>query len=205
MHVVSNDLRSLVSRCPLGYHDGKLITTRSTSDADVIEWLQQLKELAERPNGLATNTTGERTSVTVAMQPVETSSAMSDADILGASKVVSDDDISAAIRIGELVFDSWHAHIRDRACIGKCEHALWDVCIAEAIGASNSAVLLIRHLTGVIDEFFGETEYTASDVRFRRRIGCPDPGLDLRDSWLEASVLLRSGVLPPRWTRSTRR
>lgn len=40
-----DELRHLVSTCPLGYVDGKLISTRSTTDADVIAWLQKLNEL----------------------------------------------------------------------------------------------------------------------------------------------------------------
>lgn len=37
-------LAELVSQCPLGYVDGKVIATSSTNDADVVAWLQKLDQ-----------------------------------------------------------------------------------------------------------------------------------------------------------------
>lgn len=41
------ELRRVMSRCPIGYVDGRLISTRSTTDADVIAWLQELVRIVE--------------------------------------------------------------------------------------------------------------------------------------------------------------
>lgn len=38
-------LKGLLARCPLGYHDGKIVTHRSTEDVDVIEWLKELQQV----------------------------------------------------------------------------------------------------------------------------------------------------------------
>lgn len=43
---LSVEMRKLMHECPLGYADGKVISTRSTTDADVIAWLQKLGGLA---------------------------------------------------------------------------------------------------------------------------------------------------------------
>ena len=40
-------LKELLRICPLGWHEGKLIRTRSTTDEDVVEWLQDLYKLGE--------------------------------------------------------------------------------------------------------------------------------------------------------------
>lgn len=34
--------RKLVRDCPLGYHDGKVIRHRATTEADVVEWLRRM-------------------------------------------------------------------------------------------------------------------------------------------------------------------
>lgn len=40
-----NDLRDHVHLCPLGWHNGRLLMSRSSSEGDVIKWLQELREL----------------------------------------------------------------------------------------------------------------------------------------------------------------
>lgn len=37
-------LKRLWARCPFGYVDGKLITHRATTNEDIVEWLQQMKD-----------------------------------------------------------------------------------------------------------------------------------------------------------------
>lgn len=37
--------RKLVRDCPLGYHDGKVIRHRATTEADVVDWLQRLYQV----------------------------------------------------------------------------------------------------------------------------------------------------------------
>ncbi len=39
-------IRGHIARCPLGYHEGEVITTMSTTTADVIAWLAELRRLA---------------------------------------------------------------------------------------------------------------------------------------------------------------
>lgn len=39
-------LRELVNACPLGWYEGRLIWHKETTDADVIQWLKQLRVLA---------------------------------------------------------------------------------------------------------------------------------------------------------------
>jgi hypothetical protein len=34
-----------IDACPLGWNDGKLMTTRSTTEADVLAWVQKLHHL----------------------------------------------------------------------------------------------------------------------------------------------------------------
>lgn len=38
-------IREHVHGCPLGWLDGKLIWFRGTTDADVIEWLRELRKM----------------------------------------------------------------------------------------------------------------------------------------------------------------
>jgi hypothetical protein len=42
------DLLRHISRCPLGWHEGRVIRTRMTTEQDVIDWLQKLEELRHR-------------------------------------------------------------------------------------------------------------------------------------------------------------
>lgn len=44
---VAHDLVEAVANCPLGYHAGRIIRHRTTTDADVIAWLQRLTRIAE--------------------------------------------------------------------------------------------------------------------------------------------------------------
>lgn len=39
-------ISQLVEDCPFGWHEGKVITRRSDSEQDIINWLAQLKEIA---------------------------------------------------------------------------------------------------------------------------------------------------------------
>lgn len=49
---VNDELRAAIAKlwrdCPLGYAGGAVRTHRSTTDADIIAWLQELGQLAER-------------------------------------------------------------------------------------------------------------------------------------------------------------
>jgi hypothetical protein len=42
-------LRRLIGGCPLGYHEGMLITGRRSSDADIVAWLQDLWAFVDAP------------------------------------------------------------------------------------------------------------------------------------------------------------
>jgi hypothetical protein len=41
------ELRRHVSRCPIGYHAGRVVTHRSTNAAEIIEWIDELKRLVD--------------------------------------------------------------------------------------------------------------------------------------------------------------
>ena len=45
---LTEDLKALVYKCPLGWYKGKVIRTRATTDADVIMWLHELQELTDK-------------------------------------------------------------------------------------------------------------------------------------------------------------
>lgn len=41
-------LKEHVRLCPMGWHEGRIIRTRSTTDADVIKWLHELQEITDK-------------------------------------------------------------------------------------------------------------------------------------------------------------
>ncbi len=45
-------LRGIVKDCPLGWHAGRVVAHRGTSDADVVKWLQRIDEAAGTLTGL---------------------------------------------------------------------------------------------------------------------------------------------------------
>jgi hypothetical protein len=42
------NLKRHVDKCPIGWHQGKLIRTRSTVDQDVINWISKLQVLVDQ-------------------------------------------------------------------------------------------------------------------------------------------------------------
>ena len=45
---LARELKKLLGDCPLGIHSGRVIATRSTTEEDVVAWLERLYDLRER-------------------------------------------------------------------------------------------------------------------------------------------------------------
>jgi hypothetical protein len=50
---LSNQLKDLLKKCPLGWYENRLIRTRSTTDDDVIKWLKELHDLIQDSHKLS--------------------------------------------------------------------------------------------------------------------------------------------------------